>query len=47
MSGTGTFTNTGTLVKDAGTATTTVRVPLENTGTINVQSGTLSPVAGG
>ena len=47
MSGTGTFTNTGTLVKDAGNATTTVGVPLENTGTINVQSGTLSPIAGG
>jgi RHS repeat-associated protein len=47
VAGSGAFANSGTLVKDAGSATTTVAVPFENTGTVNVQSGSFSPTAGG
>ena len=45
----GTFTNTGTLAKTAGTGTSTIGVGISNTGTIEAAHGTLSlagPVTG-
>jgi hypothetical protein len=45
--GSATFNNAGTLQKSAGTGTTTINVFLNNTGTVDVASGTLSLPAGG
>jgi hypothetical protein len=43
---TGTFVNEGTLVKEASSQTTTIRVPFTNVGTVQLQTGTLSFSAG-
>src|SRR5206468_8608006 len=43
----GTFNNGGTLRKSAGTATSTISLPLNNTGTVEVQTGTLNFSSGG
>ncbi len=45
--GTGTFANAGTLLKSAGTGTTTLEAALDNTGSVQVQQGTLSLQGGG
>ena len=37
-----TITNAGTLVKSAGTGTTAIQRPIDNTGTVSVQSGVLA-----
>ncbi|HZN56120.1 MAG TPA: hypothetical protein VFB67_12450, partial [Candidatus Polarisedimenticolaceae bacterium] len=47
LSGGGTFKNAGTLQKTAGTGATTITVPLDSTGPVSVQSGTLSFNGGG
>src|SRR5437867_9934822 len=43
----GTFNNGGTLRKSAGTATSTISLPLNNTGTVEMQAGTLNFSSGG
>src|SRR5205823_8093082 len=43
----GTFNNGGTLRKSAGIATSTISLPLNNTGTVEVQTGTLNFSSGG
>lgn len=45
--GSGTFANQGTLTKSGGSGTTYLDLPLTNTGTLNVQSGTLNLAEGG
>ena len=45
--GTGTFANAGTLLNSAGTGTTTLEAALDNTGSVQVQQGTLSLQGGG
>ncbi len=45
--GAGQINNAGTLRKSAGALTTSLNVPLANTGTVEVQSGTLSLDGGG
>jgi hypothetical protein len=40
------FNNEGTLLKSAGAGVTTIGVPLHNSGTLDVQSGTVSLTAG-
>ena len=45
--GTSTFNNSGTFKKSAVTGTTTVSIPFANTGTVDVQSGTVSLSGGG
>jgi hypothetical protein len=49
MSGAGSpyFNNLGTLQKSAGTNTTTLNLPFNNTGGVNVASGTVALAAGG
>ena len=42
-----TFNNSGTFKKSAGTGTTSINIPFTNTGTVDVQSGTLSLGANG
>jgi hypothetical protein len=42
VSGTGTFLNAGTLRKSSGTGTSFITAPLNNTGTVQVLSGTLN-----
>jgi hypothetical protein len=44
---TGTFTNSGTFTRSVGSGTTTVSVPFNNSGTVNIQSGTLTLDGGG
>ena len=46
MSGAGTFNNSGTFTKQSNTATTLALV-FNNTGTVNVDAGTLLPAGGG
>jgi RHS repeat-associated protein len=45
--GTASFLNTGTIEKTGGAASTTIQVPLENKGTVSVQSGEVSLSGGG
>jgi len=45
--GVGTLTNSGTLLKSAGSGATTVSIPFINSGLVNVQSGTVNFNAGG
>ena len=45
--GSGSFNNAGSFTKSAGTGTTEVDVPFNNTGTASVASGALSLAAGG
>ena len=42
-----TFKNAGSFVKLSGTGTSAIGVPFTNTGTVDVESGTLRPTAGG
>jgi hypothetical protein len=45
--GSGTFNNGGMLVRTTTTGTATIEIPLSNTGTVDVQSGTLRLAGGG
>ena len=45
--GAATFNNSGTFKKSAGVGITTISIPFNNTGTVDVQSGTISLTGGG
>src|SRR6185295_12771922 len=47
MDGSGTLINAGTLTKTAGLGTATISPAFTNTGTVNINSGTLALAGGG